>query len=96
MMAKKTIDCICISKEEYEELLECRTYINSLHREITRENENQIRKTGTKALTMSMSIVAMLSGYIENENYFKKLMNERKKQYENDIKKVKFEEFQGD
>lgn len=43
-MAKKTIDCICITKEEYEELLECRTYINSLHREITRENENQIRK----------------------------------------------------
>ena len=79
-MAKKTIDCICITKEEYEELLECRTYINSLHREITRENENQIRKTGTKALAMSMSIVAMLSGYIENENYFKKLMNERKEE----------------
>lgn len=95
-MAKKNTDCICISKEEYEELLECRTYINLLHRAITCEHENHIRKTGTKAFTMSTSFVEMLSGYIENENYFKKLMNERKKQYENDIKKVKFEEFQGD
>ena len=95
-MAKKNTDCICISKEEYEELLECRTHINLLHRAITCEHENHIRKIGTKAFTMSTSFVEMLSGYIENENYFKKLMNERKKQYENDIKKVKFEEFQGD
>ena len=69
---------IHITKDEYEELIECKLHINMLHRYITKEHEDSIRFRGHKQSTTDMLTIETLSGYMENEKHFDRLKREFK------------------
>lgn len=69
---------IHITKDEYEELIECKLHINMLHRYITKEHEDSIRLRGCKQSATDMLTIETLSGYMENEKHFDRLKREFK------------------
>ena len=69
---------IHITKDEYEELIECKLHINMLHRYITKEHEDNIRLRGCKQSTTDMLTIETLSGYMDNEKHFDRLKREFK------------------
>lgn len=75
-MGKKNLDCVCIPRDEYDELIECRIHIDALYRYITSEHTTNIRLRGCKQATTDMQTVELLSGYRENERYFVGLVKE--------------------
>lgn len=42
-MGKKNLDYVCVPRDEYDELIECRTHIDALYRHITSEHTSNIR-----------------------------------------------------
>lgn len=71
----KNSDSVCIPRDEYENLIECRTHIDDVYRYITRCHAINIRCSGKKALGVPLTVLESVSGYIENENYFESLRN---------------------
>ena len=69
---------IHITKDAYEELIECKLHINMLHGYITKEHEDSIRLRGYKQSTTDMLTIEILSGYMENEKHFDGLKREFK------------------
>ena len=78
MCNMKKENYIHITKDEYEELIECKLHINMLHRYITKEHEDSIRLRGYKQGTTDILTIETLSGYMENEKHFDRLKREFK------------------
>ena len=77
-MGKKNSDYVCIQKDKYDVLIECRMHIDMLHKYITNEHTASIRLRGCKQATTDMKTIELLSGYMENERYFIGLIKEFK------------------
>lgn len=75
-MGKKNY--VCVPRDEYDELIECRMRIDMLHKYITNEHTTSIRLHGCKQATTDMKTIELLSGYMENERYFIGLIKEFK------------------
>ena len=75
----KKSEYISIPREEYEELIECRIRINSVYRVLTDLHAGHIKEYGKKMFNPSVKAIEIASGYVENENYFKKLQEDFKK-----------------
>ena len=77
-MEEQNNNFVHIPREEYEELLECRTHISAVYDLITKRHEESIKNRGMASLYEPLYILELVSGYVENERYFSKL----KKEYE--------------
>lgn len=81
---KKNNDCISIPRDEYDELIECRIRINSVYRVLTDLHTDHIKEYGKKIFNINVKAIEIASGYVENENYFKKLQEDfNKRRIEN-------------
>ena len=67
---------VAIPVEEYAELIECKTRINAVYGMITNQHVCHLKSTGYKANVINTSLLEVVSGYDENENYFNSLSKE--------------------
>ena len=72
----KNRDYVSVPRDEYDELIECCVRINDVHKLITCEHESCIKQVGAKNQAVFMKRLEFASGYMENENYFKKLQED--------------------
>ena len=87
---------VAIPAEEYAELIECKTRLNVVHDFITEKHAISLERTGQKEIKVGIVMFEIVSGYEENENYFKKLKEEyerRRLKNETQIKNASFREF---
>lgn len=77
-MGKKNLDYVCVPRDEYDELIECKLHINALYDFITKEHEHSIKTFGYKCSTMDVKAIELACGYYDNENYFNNLKREYK------------------
>lgn len=75
-MGKKNY--VCVPREEYNELIECKLHINTLYEFITKEHAQSIKASGHKRETICMEAIELACGYYDNENYFNNLKREYK------------------
>ena len=75
----KMNNCVAVPREEYDELIECRVRINSIYKALTDLHAENIKKYGKKIVDSDIKTIEYASGYVENENYFKKLQEDFKK-----------------
>lgn len=96
-MGKKNLDYVCVPRDEYDELIECRTHINAVYKFITNAREINLNFQGCKQNRASMRTLELVSGYSENEKYFEKLAKEFKERVggNNDNRITTYGEFQG-
>lgn len=64
---------IAIPLEEYAELIEDRTKLNAVYGLLTAAHTESISATGKKADGVRTDMLQVVSGYEENDNYFKYL-----------------------
>lgn len=75
-MGKKNY--VCVPREEYNELIECKLHINTLYEFITKEHAQSIKASGHKRETICMEAIELACGYSDNDRYFDKLKREYK------------------
>lgn len=75
----KINNCVVVPREEYDELIECRVRINSVYKVLTDLHADHIKEYGKKIFNINVKAIEVASGYVENENYFKKLQEDFKK-----------------
>lgn len=80
-MGKKNY--VCVPRDEYDELIECKLHISTLYRFITKRHESCIKMTGFKQKNIDMKDVELACGYSDNERYFAKLQKEFKEKEKN-------------
>lgn len=61
---------IAIPLDEYAELIKCQTQLNAVYGLITSQHSKSLMATGKKAICIEISLLEVVSGYEENENYF--------------------------
>lgn len=69
---------VCVPREEYNELIECKLHINALYEFITKEHVQSIKASGHKREVTGMGTIELACGYYDNDNYFNKLKKEYK------------------
>ena len=75
-MGKKNY--VCVPRDEYEELIECKLHINALYEFITEKHASSIKTYGHKRETICMEAIELACGYSDNDRYFDKLKREYK------------------
>lgn len=70
-MGKK--DYVCVPRDEYDALIECKLHINALYDFITKEHIENITLHGCKRSITDMQTIELVSGYLDNDAYFEKL-----------------------
>ena len=73
-MGKKNY--VCVPRDEYDELIECKLHINALYEFITKKHELCIKMTGLKRENIDIKDIELACGYSDNERYFAKLQKE--------------------
>ena len=75
-MGKKNY--VCVPREEYNELIECKLHINALYEFITKEHAQSIKASGHKREVIGMGTIELACGYYDNDKYFNSLKKEYK------------------
>ena len=70
---KELEQVVSIPVDEYAELIECKTRLNTVYSLLTKQHETVLHLFGRKANVIDVFMVEIASGYEENEDYFNKL-----------------------